>query len=233
MWEFLLRGPADQVHGCGRVTDQPVGDQVAARFEEDVQWTSTSPPTWRRTSSSSTSSSSARSSRSSRRTTTSASSTTAARTPAPTGTAAACRTRSGRRCSREARRRADAAGHYRYPFPKEYGGQDGTNLGMAVIREHLAAQGPRAAQRPAERALDRRQQRRPAADDRVRHRRAEGGVDRRPRRGAPRASRSASPSRSTAPTPRTWRPPPSATATSGSSTARRRGTPASTRPSTT
>ena len=38
---------------------------------------------------------------------------------------------------------------------------------------------------------------------------------------------------STAPTPRTWRPTPSATATSGSSTARRRGTPASTRPSTT
>ncbi len=41
----------------------------------------------------------------------------------------------------EARRRADAAGHYRYPFPKEYGGQDGTNLGMAVIREHLAHKG--------------------------------------------------------------------------------------------
>src|SRR5688572_5188695 len=41
----------------------------------------------------------------------------------------------------EARRRADAAGHYRYPFPKEYGGQDGTNLGMAVIREHFAAKG--------------------------------------------------------------------------------------------
>ncbi|MEE4302362.1 MAG: acyl-CoA dehydrogenase family protein [Pseudomonadales bacterium] len=41
----------------------------------------------------------------------------------------------------EARRRADAAGHYRYPFPKEYGGQDGTNLGMAVIREHLAKKG--------------------------------------------------------------------------------------------
>lgn len=41
----------------------------------------------------------------------------------------------------EARRRADAAGHYRYPYPKEYGGQDGTNLGMAVIREHLAARG--------------------------------------------------------------------------------------------
>jgi acyl-CoA dehydrogenase len=41
----------------------------------------------------------------------------------------------------EARRRADAAGHYRYPFPKEYGGRDGTNLGMAVIREHLTRKG--------------------------------------------------------------------------------------------
>jgi acyl-CoA dehydrogenase len=41
----------------------------------------------------------------------------------------------------EVRRRADAAGHYRYPFPEEYGGRDGTNLGMAVIREHLARRG--------------------------------------------------------------------------------------------
>jgi acyl-CoA dehydrogenase len=41
----------------------------------------------------------------------------------------------------EARRLADAAGHFRYPFPKEYGGRDGTNLGMAVIREHLAHRG--------------------------------------------------------------------------------------------
>ncbi len=41
----------------------------------------------------------------------------------------------------EARRRADRAGHYRYPFPKQYGGRDGTNLGMAVIREHLARKG--------------------------------------------------------------------------------------------
>ena len=41
----------------------------------------------------------------------------------------------------EARGVADAAGHYRYPYPKEYGGQDGTNLGMAVIREHLATKG--------------------------------------------------------------------------------------------
>ncbi len=41
----------------------------------------------------------------------------------------------------EMRRRADAAGHYRYAFPKEYGGKDGTNFGMAVIREHLARKG--------------------------------------------------------------------------------------------
>jgi alkylation response protein AidB-like acyl-CoA dehydrogenase len=41
----------------------------------------------------------------------------------------------------QARKLADKAGHYRYAFPKEYGGKDGTNLGMAVIREHLAAKG--------------------------------------------------------------------------------------------
>ncbi|MEN9726539.1 MAG: Acyl-CoA dehydrogenase [Pseudomonadota bacterium] len=41
----------------------------------------------------------------------------------------------------EARRRADRAGHYRYPFPKAWGGRDGNNLGMAVIREHLAGKG--------------------------------------------------------------------------------------------
>ncbi|HVS15678.1 MAG TPA: acyl-CoA dehydrogenase family protein [Thermoanaerobaculia bacterium] len=42
---------------------------------------------------------------------------------------------------REMRRRADAAGHYRYALPKRLGGQDGTNLAMAIIREHLAAKG--------------------------------------------------------------------------------------------
>lgn len=41
----------------------------------------------------------------------------------------------------EAKRRADAAGHYRYPIPEEYGGKNGSNLGMAIIREHFAAQG--------------------------------------------------------------------------------------------
>ena len=40
-----------------------------------------------------------------------------------------------------AKRLADEAGFYRYPFPKAYGGMDGTNLGMAIIREHLAAKG--------------------------------------------------------------------------------------------
>ncbi len=41
----------------------------------------------------------------------------------------------------KARRLADDAGFYRYPLAKEYGGRDGTNLGMAIIREHLAAKG--------------------------------------------------------------------------------------------
>lgn len=39
------------------------------------------------------------------------------------------------------RRIADEAGHYRYPLSSEYGGKNGTNLGMAIIREHLAAKG--------------------------------------------------------------------------------------------
>ncbi|MDC0131793.1 acyl-CoA dehydrogenase family protein [Alphaproteobacteria bacterium] len=42
---------------------------------------------------------------------------------------------------REMRRLADAAGHLRFGLPKEYGGQDGSNLAMAVIREHFAAKG--------------------------------------------------------------------------------------------
>jgi alkylation response protein AidB-like acyl-CoA dehydrogenase len=41
----------------------------------------------------------------------------------------------------KAKRLADAAGHYRYPVGREYGGRDGTNLGMAIIREHLAKKG--------------------------------------------------------------------------------------------
>ena len=48
---------------------------------------------------------------------------------------------SGSRLSAEARRRADAAGHLRFAWPREMGGQSGSNLAMAVIREHLAAKG--------------------------------------------------------------------------------------------
>ena len=42
---------------------------------------------------------------------------------------------------RKARISPDAAGHLRFPVSKQYGGKDGTNLWMAVIREHFAAKG--------------------------------------------------------------------------------------------
>jgi acyl-CoA dehydrogenase len=41
----------------------------------------------------------------------------------------------------EARKRADAAGHLKFAWPVEWGGKGGSNLAMAVIREHLAAKG--------------------------------------------------------------------------------------------
>ena len=41
----------------------------------------------------------------------------------------------------EMRRRADAAGHFRYALPEEFGGQNGSNLAMARIREYLASKG--------------------------------------------------------------------------------------------
>src|SRR5215813_392614 len=41
----------------------------------------------------------------------------------------------------EMRRRADKAGHLRFALPKEIGGSGGSNLAMAIIREHLAAKG--------------------------------------------------------------------------------------------
>ena len=41
----------------------------------------------------------------------------------------------------EMKRRADAAGHLRYGLPRELGGEGGSNLAMAAIREHLAAKG--------------------------------------------------------------------------------------------
>ena len=42
---------------------------------------------------------------------------------------------------REMRRLADNAGHFRYALPEEFGGQSGTNLAMARIREYLASKG--------------------------------------------------------------------------------------------
>jgi acyl-CoA dehydrogenase len=41
----------------------------------------------------------------------------------------------------EMRTRADAAGWLRYGLPSQFGGRDGTNIDMAVIREHLAHKG--------------------------------------------------------------------------------------------
>jgi acyl-CoA dehydrogenase len=42
---------------------------------------------------------------------------------------------------RRAKNLADDAGHYRFALPKKYGGNDGSDLWMAVIREHFAAKG--------------------------------------------------------------------------------------------
>ena len=41
----------------------------------------------------------------------------------------------------EMRRRADKAGWLRYGLPSRFGGRDGSNIDMAVIREHLAHRG--------------------------------------------------------------------------------------------
>ncbi len=40
------------------------------------------------------------------------------------------------------RKLAEEAGFYRYILPEEWGGRDGSNFDMAVIREHLARKGP-------------------------------------------------------------------------------------------
>lgn len=42
---------------------------------------------------------------------------------------------------RQAKELAIEAGIFSYPFPAAHGGRDGGNLGMAIIREHLAAKG--------------------------------------------------------------------------------------------
>ena len=42
---------------------------------------------------------------------------------------------------KEMRIHADKAGHLRFGLPKEFGWKDGSNLAMAIIREHLATKG--------------------------------------------------------------------------------------------
>ena len=42
---------------------------------------------------------------------------------------------------RRAKNLADKAGHYRFALPEKYGGRDGSDLWMAVIREHFASKG--------------------------------------------------------------------------------------------
>jgi len=41
----------------------------------------------------------------------------------------------------EAKQRADKAGHWRFTAPTKYGGKDGSNLWMAVIRDRFAQRG--------------------------------------------------------------------------------------------
>ena len=41
----------------------------------------------------------------------------------------------------QAQERANRAGHFRFSAPKKYGGKDGSNLWMAVIRDHLTRKG--------------------------------------------------------------------------------------------
>ena len=41
----------------------------------------------------------------------------------------------------QARKAADEAGHWRFSAPKRYGGKDGSNLWMAVIRDRFAQRG--------------------------------------------------------------------------------------------
>ena len=127
------------------------------------------------------------------------------------------------------RRRADRPATIATPFPKEYGGRDGSNLGMAIIREHLAARAsgctttcrtrPRSSATTCRSLLllrdSARRRRRTASIRGIADGRARVRV--RPHRARARVGRDVA-----------WTPTPSATGTSGSSTARRRGTPAST-----
>ena len=136
MYEFFCTAPADQVHQRRRVADQPARHQVGG------EWTSRSaaraggvPRRARRLHREGD-----QAARGAGRQHPVLRPPSGGR-PHRLGSRRPARTRSGRSCSARPSGCADEAGHYRYAFPKEYGGKDGTNLGMAVIREHLAAKG--------------------------------------------------------------------------------------------
>ena len=138
------------------------------------------------------------------------------------------RRRAPRRLGGAARRDAPALERGRLAAPRPAAGVRRPRRQQPRDGDHPRApgpQGPGPPQRPAERELDRRQLPDRADDARLRHRRAEGGVDARLPRRHRDAWRSGSPSRTTAPTPRSSRPPRCRTATSGSSTATSGSTP--------
>ena len=87
--------------------------------------------------------------------------------------------RMGERCCGEMRRRADAAGLYRYHLPARFGGRDGTNLGMAIAREHLARKGLGLHNDLQNESVHHREPGDGADDGAVRNRGAAGGVGRR------------------------------------------------------
>ena len=68
-------------------------------------------------------------------------STTAASSPAPTGRTAACRGARGRSCSARCAGAPTRPGTCATGCPRSSAAQDGSNLAMAVIREHLARKG--------------------------------------------------------------------------------------------
>ncbi len=96
-------------------------------------------------------------------------------TRAPTSRPAGSRSAEWEELLEEMVERADRAGLWRYALPEELGGRGGSNLAMAIVREHLNRLGIGLHNDPAERDLDDRQlpDRDPRA--RVRDARAAGG----------------------------------------------------------
>ena len=124
---------------------------------QEYPWTSRSLPTSRRRSTSSTRSSNARSSRWRRPTTTSGSSTTGGSARAPTSRTAGCPGASGRSCSARCAAAPTRPGGCATRCPAEYGGRDASQPRDGRHPRAPRRQGPRPAQRSAERELDHRQ----------------------------------------------------------------------------